>query len=1082
MAVWNIGLGFSTSKGKRALRGLRGEADKTGRSFRLAGSGVRQFKKHLVGIGISAAGLGLLLRSIIKTGMSFQGLRVQLETVSGTAQAAEKNFEWIKGFAEKTPHQVDQITAAFLNLKAKGFEPLPATMQAISDMAAGMGKDILTAAQAVTSAAFGEAEMLKQWGIVMTQQGEKVKIRFRGVTTEVKKDSQEIFNVLTKLAKTHFEGAGERLSKTLEGRLSTLSDKWKSLADSIARAGLIDLLTDLVVVATGLLGKMNKAFGDTGFTISNFVADVQASIVMFTSVVVRNWTGMQAGIVEGLGRMIGKVSLALRRAPWIIRKMIDPTGSGADSGIAIGLDLLQAADAIREWGDALSETFADASVILLKTKKSADAAAKSFDNLAKSGGAGGGGGLELTKKQLKRIKEITELWKGVLKEAEREARKLAKQFEEMVDNLESLSVSGASTALPLLPEAGAIKRFFDRLKAGFREVAEDFAFTLQDAFRQIALSLLDALMQVADVFAEALINGGVSFADAFSGIGRQLGGQIGQAIGAAFGPAGAVLGNVLGQVAGDVIGKTIGKLLDGLFGSSNKTVGSVTLGGKLGGQAVATGGFDLTAHADWLELQIRTLEEIIGGSLRSMGRVVIDLKRKGEIFVTVFDEFGKQINQVQFSDIHKAKEFALSAWLSFAEISGDVALAFREIIANSTADIEQLFADLDFVRGLPGQLLGLGDAKDRAQLAISSVLHGFDLVRAQIANLGLSLEAAAPLLERVAIAERKRIAELRLDVLDQLAGWAKQFGKNAEFVRRIEVMKVKIQFAIIRAQLVMLGIFEEYKNIWRELRGIAIDAAKASGATAENLGAAAVSLGRISGSVASVGGAAGSGGSPKDKWEAVREALAALNSIAAPTDAFNQVEEAYRRVLEIIEEKNFGGPGKIALRAQAAEAYAAALERVRNQMLDTIRAFRESLDLGQFAVGTPAEKAALAMERFRESLQAALSGDPEALAKINDLAQSALGLTADAFGTSTEQARDFFDEVMSGLDALIGTGAVGASGGPNLSSMLGTLDSTAQEHVAIAKAQKRILRENGVLLFRSSRTLDRIDRRGAAAI
>jgi hypothetical protein len=93
--------------------------------------------------------------------------------------------------------------------------------------------------------------------------------------------------------------------------------------------------------------------------------------------------------------------------------------------------------------------------------------------------------------------------------------------------------------------------------------------------------------------------------------------------------------------------------------------------------------------------------------------------------------------------------------------------------------------------------------------------------------------------------------------------------------------------------------------------------------------------------------------------------------------------------------------------------------------LDRLREFRDSLLLDEFAPGTPVEKAGLAMQEFQDLLALALTGDVDAINALQAAAQDALRLGAAAFGTSTEQFAAIWDQIMEGLNAVLGLGEGG---------------------------------------------------------
>ena len=136
--------------------------------------GSKSLNKSLAGVSKSVAGLaaGYLSFSaavgaagfIIKTGASFEQLRIQLKTLTGSSEKAEKAFAWVSHFAKTTPYELENVATAFSRLKAYGMDATK-FLPVLGDTASAMGKDIMQAVEMFADAATGEFERLKEFGI-----------------------------------------------------------------------------------------------------------------------------------------------------------------------------------------------------------------------------------------------------------------------------------------------------------------------------------------------------------------------------------------------------------------------------------------------------------------------------------------------------------------------------------------------------------------------------------------------------------------------------------------------------------------------------------------------------------------------------------------------------------------------------------------------------------------------------------------------------------------------------------------------------------------------------------------------------
>ena len=246
-------------KVKGKADGVAKETDKADKAFRRMGKGAGFAKKAARGLaaGMTAvsgvvAGLG---KAVIGTGATFEKLRAQLKTATGSAQGAEKALAFIKDFAKNTPFQVSEITEAFVKLTNLGLEPSKRALTSYGDTASAMGKSLDQMIEAVADATTGEFERLKEFGIKARSEGDKVSFTFRGVTTTVGKNAEEIEEFLTGLGEQNFAGAMSDQMGTLNGIISNLKDAFTDFLLSVAEMGPLEEFK-------GLIADLRDASGD----------------------------------------------------------------------------------------------------------------------------------------------------------------------------------------------------------------------------------------------------------------------------------------------------------------------------------------------------------------------------------------------------------------------------------------------------------------------------------------------------------------------------------------------------------------------------------------------------------------------------------------------------------------------------------------------------------------------------------------------------------------------------------------------------------------------------------------------------
>jgi hypothetical protein len=229
-------------------------------------------------VSLGAVSIG---KSIISTTREIDSLKATLETLEGSRAGANRAFSFISDFASTTPFQLQQVTQAFIKLKALGLDPSEDALRSYGNTASSMGKNLNQFVEAVADAITGEFERLKEFGIKSKTEGDRVKFTFQGITTEVAKTAEGIEGFLRDIGKNQFAGALERQANTLDGILSNIEDSFTRLAvaDDGSLDGLKtslkdinDLLNDPATVAgfSNLATAVVKLASETANAVSEF--------------------------------------------------------------------------------------------------------------------------------------------------------------------------------------------------------------------------------------------------------------------------------------------------------------------------------------------------------------------------------------------------------------------------------------------------------------------------------------------------------------------------------------------------------------------------------------------------------------------------------------------------------------------------------------------------------------------------------------------------------------------------------------------------------------------------------------------
>ncbi|MDU4059450.1 MAG: tape measure protein [Pseudomonas oryzihabitans] len=251
------GLRRELDKGENKVKQFAGSSDKSAQSVDRNFSGMASSVGRLIAPLTAAVAAFASLGKLVETQRQFDRLNAGLITATGSSEKAALAFEALQDFAAKTPYSLDQAVEGFSKLVNLGLTPSEKALTSYGNTAAAMGKDLNQMIEAVADAATGEFERLKEFGITSSQQGDKVSLTFRGVTTTIGKSAKEIEGYLMNLGLVDFAGAMDERAKTLDGQISNLGDTWDKTYRLINQQGLGDAMSNAVGLASDALTELN---------------------------------------------------------------------------------------------------------------------------------------------------------------------------------------------------------------------------------------------------------------------------------------------------------------------------------------------------------------------------------------------------------------------------------------------------------------------------------------------------------------------------------------------------------------------------------------------------------------------------------------------------------------------------------------------------------------------------------------------------------------------------------------------------------------------------------------------------------
>jgi tape measure domain-containing protein len=254
---------------------LMRQAERVNAGARLMGAGLNDMGNAALrgGAVVAAYGAGMtaLAASFVRPAAQFEQFNVQLTTLEGSAEGAERAMAWIETFATRTPLSVEETVQAYARLRAFGLDPTTGSLQAMVDTMAATGGgaeqlDGLTLAlgQAWTKGKLQGEEAMQMlergvpvWDLLAEAMG-KSAAEVQKLSEQGKLGREEI-TLLTEALGARYSGASQKASETWDGIISNLDDQWTRFQRMVMDAGLFDWMKDKL---EGLLDRLNEMAKD----------------------------------------------------------------------------------------------------------------------------------------------------------------------------------------------------------------------------------------------------------------------------------------------------------------------------------------------------------------------------------------------------------------------------------------------------------------------------------------------------------------------------------------------------------------------------------------------------------------------------------------------------------------------------------------------------------------------------------------------------------------------------------------------------------------------------------------------------
>ncbi len=312
----------ASNRAKEASKSFRRSGlNSISKDAQLASSGISRLTRRFAGLIAAGAGLYTIKRgfeSILTTGDKFERLSVQLEAIMGSMAEGVRALAWIKDFTRNTPFQLEEVSEAFVRLKAFGLDPMDGSMQAIVDQASKLGGGMerlngitLAVGQAWAKQKLQGEEILQLvergvpvWELLEKATGKNVQ-ELQKLSSAGKLGRDTIALLIAEIGKSA-EGAAAKNMSLLSGYVSNLKDSWQQFLAEIADSGALEYTKNLLGSIALKIEAMNQdgrlqalakkisdafiAMGEaiqsalSGLSFDGFVSKVETSFATLTTV------------------------------------------------------------------------------------------------------------------------------------------------------------------------------------------------------------------------------------------------------------------------------------------------------------------------------------------------------------------------------------------------------------------------------------------------------------------------------------------------------------------------------------------------------------------------------------------------------------------------------------------------------------------------------------------------------------------------------------------------------------------------------------------------------------------------------
>ncbi|MCA3417446.1 MAG: hypothetical protein INF88_00985 [Roseomonas sp.] len=310
LAVGQAAQRLSNVSGASVLAGALGNV--AGRARDAAGAVAGLSAKLAIG---AAGGAYLFNQQFVRGAADFQNYQVTLETVMGSAEAAQERLQQLTEFANQTPFNVGEVVRAGVSLQTLGIrgEAAEMSLKAAGDAASVFGGGLDQAINAMNAVLRGENDPIERYGIQARTEGRAVMLSWiengRQMRASADKNSRSEVARITAMAMAGVAPDGmRRRAQTWDGMLSNLADAWSNFTRAVATSGPFQFLQDQLRDVLAWIERMK-----TEGRLDQWARDIGAGITRAFEAIRQFVVGTEEtpGVIDRLSNVFERVSRVL---------------------------------------------------------------------------------------------------------------------------------------------------------------------------------------------------------------------------------------------------------------------------------------------------------------------------------------------------------------------------------------------------------------------------------------------------------------------------------------------------------------------------------------------------------------------------------------------------------------------------------------------------------------------------------------------------------------------------------------------------------------------------------------------------